>query len=142
MTDKAGLEDLKVPVKLKIAGLWAATMFCYVYADFFMLHEPGRLAGMNAGTLAPFGVATPMIMLGVSVMMVIPSVMVFLALVMPPSPSRWVNMALGAIYSGIIILTMIGAPPFYLFFGAVEVALTSTIVWYGWTWPSARNGET
>ena len=133
-------ENVAVPVKLKIAALWAAAMFCYVYADFFMLHEPGRLAHMNAGILAPFGRPTAAIMLGVSVMMVIPSVMVFLSLVLPPSVNRWANMALGSIYSVIIILTMVGAPLFYLFFGTVEVMLTSTIAWYCWTWPRIAAG--
>lgn len=142
MTENAlRFEDLKVPVKLKISGLWAATMFCYVYADFFALHEPGRLANMNAGILAPFGLATPMMMLGVAVMMVIPSVMVFLSLVLTPWINRWVNIVLGATYTIIIILTMIGAPLFYLFFGAVEVVLTSTIVRYGWTWPRMVAGS-
>lgn len=143
MTDGAKrpiFENLEVPVKLKLSALWAATMFCYVYADFFMLHEPGRLARMNEGILAPFGPATPVMMLGVSVMMVIPSVMVFLALVLPPAANRWANIALGAAYSIIILLTMIGAPLFYLLFGTVEVALTATIVWYGWTWPRMAAG--
>jgi hypothetical protein len=143
MTQGAGrptFENYEVPVKLKISALWAAVMFCYVYADFFALHEPGRLANMNAGILAPFGRASAGIMLGVSVMMAIPSVMVFFPLVLPPAASRWVNMVLGATYTIIIVLTMIGAPPFYLFFGAVEVALTSAIVWYGWTWPKTAAG--
>ena len=141
MTDGAKrFEDLEIPVKLKISALWAAVMFCYVYADFFMLHEPGRLAHMNAGILAPFGRPTAGIMLGVSVMMVIPSVMVFLSLVLPPSVNRWTNMALGSIYSVIILLTMIGAPLFYLFFGTVEVILTAAIVRYGWTWPRIASG--
>src|ERR1051326_7273262 len=104
------LEDMKVPVRLKIAGLWTAVMFCYVYADFFALHEPGRLAHMNAGILAPFGRATDSVMLGVSAMMVIPSVMVFFSLVLSPAISRLVNGMLGAIYALIILLTMIGAP--------------------------------
>jgi MFS family permease len=138
MGDRAGrpvFEDIKVPVKLKISALWAAVVFCYIYADYFELYDPGKLASMNAGILGPFGPATATMMLGVSVMMAIPSVMVFLSLVLPPSSNRWTNMALGVIYSIIIILTMIGAPLFYLFFGAVEVAFTSTVVWYGWTWP-------
>jgi MFS family permease len=143
MTDGARrppFEDRAVPVKLKLSALWAAAMFCYVYADFFMLHEPGRLARMNDGILAPFGPATPAMMLGVSVMMVIPSVMVFLALVLPPAVNRWANIVLGAAYTIIILLTMIGAPLFYLFFGTVEVVLTATVVWYGWRWPRMAAG--
>jgi hypothetical protein len=138
MADEAGptvFEDIKIPVKLKISALWAAVMFCYIYADYFALYDPGRLASMNAGVLAPFGPATAAMMLGVSVMMAVPSVMIFLSLVLPPSASRWANIVLGTTYSIIILLTMIGAPLYYLFFGIVEVALTSAIVWYGWTWP-------
>ena len=30
-----GLEDIKVPVKLKLAALWASSMFLYIYVDYF-----------------------------------------------------------------------------------------------------------
>jgi Family of unknown function (DUF6326) len=128
-------EDLKVPVKLKISALWAAIIFCYIYADYFALHIPGKLAQMNAGIIAPLGPATPLVLLGVSVMMAIPSVMVFLSVILPAPINRWANMIVGVIYTVIIILTMIGAPLFYLFYGTVEVVLTLLIVCYGWTWP-------
>ena len=128
-------EDLKVPVKIKISALWAAIIFCYIYADYFALYTPGKLVQMNAGIIAPLGAATPGVMLGVSVMMIVPSVMVFLSVILPASVNRWANMVIGMIYTIIIILTMIGAPSFYLLFGTVEVLLTLLIVWYGWTWP-------
>ncbi len=38
-----GLEDLKINVKIKLAALWASVMFCYIYADYFGLYEPGKL---------------------------------------------------------------------------------------------------
>ena len=134
------LEDFKAPPKLKICALWAATMFCYVYGDYFGLFMPGRLAEMNAGEIGPLGSATLGVLLGVSIMMAIPSVMVFLSLVLPPSPNRRINIVLGVAYAAIMLLTTLGAPPFYVFFGVLEISLNSAIVWCAWTWPR-RIGE-
>lgn len=128
-------QDFKPPVKLKLAALWASLMFCYIYADFFGLFMPGRLARMNNGIMSPIGEATPYVLLWTSVMMAVPSLMVFAALIVRPSINRWLNIVLGLLYAAIIVLTMIGAPPFYLFFGAVEVALSLAIVWYASRWP-------
>ena len=120
---------------LKLCLLWAATMFCYIYGDYFGLFLPGRLAEMDRGIIGPLGAATPSVLLGVTVMMIVPSVMVFLPLVLTPRVNRVLNSALGAAYSGIMLATMPGAPPFYLLFGVVEVALTLAIVWFAWRWP-------
>jgi hypothetical protein len=114
-------------------------MFCYIYADFFGLFVKARLAGMNAGIMNPIGPASEQVLLGTSVMMAIPSLMVFLPLPMRPAFNHWVNAVLGLVYAGIIGLTMIGAPLFYLFFGTVEVVLSSVIVWYAWKVAESRD---
>jgi hypothetical protein len=132
------LEDFKPPVKLKLSTLWAAVMFCYVYGDFFGLFVPGRLAQMNQGIIAPLGAATPGVMVGVSAMMAVPSLMVFLTLVLKTSISRWTNFAMGLAYTVIMILTLPGAPLFYLFLAAIEIALTLLIAWYALRWPRAH----
>lgn len=132
-----GFEDFNPPVKLKLAVFWAALMFCYVYADFFGLFVPGRLADMNNGIMSPIGNATPAVLLATSVMMIIPSLMVIAALLLRPGINRWLNIAFGILYAGIILLTMAGAPPFYLLFGTVEVALSLSIAAYAWRWPRA-----
>ncbi len=41
--NKAALEDFQVPTRIKISALWASTMFCYVYGDYFGLFSPGTL---------------------------------------------------------------------------------------------------
>ncbi|MEQ1548033.1 MAG: DUF6326 family protein [Chakrabartia sp.] len=136
--NKADFEDFRVPTRIKISALWASTMFCYVYGDYFGLFSPGTLMAMNAGIMGPLGKATPTIMLSVSLMMIIPSVMVFLSLILPATANRWINVVLGLAYSAIMLLTMMGAPLFYVFFGIVEVCLTLTIVWYSWSWPREK----
>lgn len=129
------LDDLKVNARIKISALWASTMFCYVYGDFFGLFKPGRLADMMAGKMGPLGQTTQGVLLGVSVMMAIPSLMVFLSLVLKPNASRWANIVFGALFTAIMLVTMPGTWTFYLFFGAVEVLLTASIVWHAWNWP-------
>jgi hypothetical protein len=134
-SDKGPLEAFRVPTPLRLGALWAATMLCYVYGDFFGLFSPGRVMEMNRGIMGPLGVATPGIVVAVSLMMAIPSVMIYLSLVLPPTIDRWINILLGLAYTAIMLLTMPGAPPFYLVLGAIEVALTIGIVVTALAWP-------
>ncbi len=36
------MEDVRIPVKMKLSALWAALMLLYIYADHFSLFRPGR----------------------------------------------------------------------------------------------------
>lgn len=128
-------EDAKIPVRLKIALTWAAAMFCYLYGDFFALHQPGRLATMLEGRLPPLGEVTQLVLLGVSVSMAIPACMVILTLVVPVAAARWSNVFVGLVYTAFVAVTMPGAWAFYLFFGTVDMALTLLIVWFALRWP-------
>ena len=74
------LNDIKVHVKIKISGLWASAMFCYLYGNFFWLYQPGKLQRMLDGKMDPFGPTTQGVLLGTTVSMAIPAVMVFLSL--------------------------------------------------------------
>lgn len=129
------LENAKINVKMKLSALWASVMFCYVYGDYFGLHKPGTLQEMIAGKMGPLGETTQGVLLGTSALMAIPSLMVFLSLVLPSVVNRWTNIVLGTLYTAIILITMPGAWYFYLFLGVIEAVLTALIVWYAWTWP-------
>ena len=133
---KAGstLDDIKLHVKIKISGLWVSVMLCYIYGDYFGLYVPGALQKMLEGKMGPLGPTTQGVLLGTSLMMAIPSVMVFLSLALKPNLNRWLNIILGVIYTVIILITMWDWA-FYIFLGIVEVVLTALIVWYAWTWP-------
>ncbi len=135
-TKNAGraLDDIKIHVKLKLSALWASVMFCYIYADYFGLYVPGSLQGMLEGKIAPLGPTTQGVLVATSAMMAVPSVMVFLSLALKPALGRPANIVLGALYTLIILTTMWGWA-FYVFYGVIEVALTSLIVWHAWNWP-------
>ena len=86
--------------------------------------------------MVPLGATTQGILVGTSVMLAIPGLMVFLSLVLRANLSRWLNIIFGTLYTIIILITMLGAWAFYIFYGIVEVTLTALIVWYAWEWPT------
>ncbi len=134
----AALDDIKIHVKVKISALWVSVMFCYIYADYFGLYVPGALQRMMEGKMGPLGPTTQGVLLGASLMMAIPSVMVFLSLALKAKLNRWVNIVLGTLYTVIILITMRDWA-FYIFFGVIEVTLTSLIVLYAWKWPKQQT---
>ena len=129
------MKDAAVHVKIKLAGIWASVMFCYIYADYFGLYVPGKLQHMLAGTMGPLGHVSQGVLLGTSIMMAIPSIMIFLCLATPARLNRALNIAFGALYTLIILVTMWDWW-FFIFFGVIEVTLTLLAVWYAWRWPT------
>jgi hypothetical protein len=130
----ATLDDIKVHVRFKLFALWSSVMFCYIYGDYFELYQPGKLQGMIAGRTA-LGAVSQGALLGMAMIMAIPSLMAFLSLVLPSSVNRRLNIILGAAYTVIMILAIQGGWHFYILFGLIEIVLTTLVVWYAWTWP-------
>jgi len=86
------------------------------------------------------GATTPMKRLAASIVMTIPSAMVFLSLALGPRLSRALNIVFGTIYS-LLMLTISANSlsvwkTFYVYFGITEVMITLVIVYYAWTWPT------
>lgn len=133
------LEEYRAPAKLKLAALWASTMFCYIYGDYFGLYVRGTVADINRGIMGPLGRATPGILVGVSIMMAIPSLMVALSLLLPAVASKWANMILGLVYTAIMAMSLPGSEPFYVMFGVIEMALTLAIAIVAFRWPRAAD---
>ena len=133
---RPGLEDAKINVKIKLSALWVSVMFCYIYADYFGLFVPGALQSMLNGQMRPLGATTQGVLLGTSLMLAIPSVMIFLSVALPPKLNRSLNIAVGAFYTGIILITM-WSWAFFIFYGVIEISLTSLVVYYAWRWPRA-----
>ena len=132
------LEDFKVPVKLKLAVLWTSVMFCYIYCDYFELYTPGKLQGMLQARLGPLGQVTQGVLIGTSLMMAIPSLMIFLSITLAPRPSRWLNLVFGTLYTALMVMLAIQADwYFYRGFAGLEAVLTALAVWYAWRWPRA-----
>src|SRR5262245_48196991 len=109
------LEDVGVPVKLKLAALWTATMFLFAYGDIFTLYRAERVREILDGRLGDIEV-TQAFLLATSVYVAIPSLMVFLSLALRPGASRWVNVVVGAVYAVTIIGSAVGEDWAYFIF--------------------------
>ena len=139
MSNGIDLEDFKINVKFKLSALWTAVMFCYIYGDYFSIYVPKKIEGfINGDTMLD----SPLKLFAASVLMVIPSLMVFLSLVSKPKINKWLNIVFGAIYTAIMLLIAFTsiAPwwTFYVFLAIVESCITSLVVWYAWTWPKQK----
>lgn len=130
------LEEYRPPTKVKLAALWASTMFCYAYGDYFGLFVTGALTDMNRGIMGPLGQATSGVLVGVALMMAVPSLMVALSLLLPARLCKWVSVILGIAYTAIMAVSMPGSEPFYMMLGVIEIALTLAITIIAFRWPS------
>jgi hypothetical protein len=127
-----------IPTKLKLSALWASTMFCYIYCDYFELYTPGKLESMLQGDMEPLGSVTQGVLMGLSVVMAVPSLMVFLSVALPARYNKVLNIVVGAFFTLLMaLLTYSAGWYFYKFFAGIETVLTALVVRYAWRWPKA-----
>jgi hypothetical protein len=127
-------EPSNVNVRIKISALWTSMLFVFAYVDLFSLYRPDFRADLEAGEVGGFTV-NQSFLLGTTVYVVIPSLMVFGALILRPRVNRIANIALSIVYTLTIIASAIGEWSYYLLGSAFEIALLAAIVYYAWTWP-------
>jgi hypothetical protein len=134
------LEDVKINVKIKLAALWVAVMFLFLYADYFTLYLPGIIEDAIAGKIGPFP-TTQVVLLAAMTLMTIPSLMVFLSLTLKPKANRWTNIVVGILFIVVQLSSLFIEEPwaYYIFGTIVEVVLLSLIVWYAWKWPKQEG---
>jgi hypothetical protein len=133
------LEDVKINVKFKISALWIAVMFLYAYVDIFSLFKPGIIEGIMAGKMAIFQINQIFLFL-TTLYILIPSMMVFLSLVLKSKVSRWTNVVVAIVYLVSILGGCIGETwAFYIFGSIAESLLLLFIIWYAWKWPKQES---
>lgn len=114
-------QESKIPVQVKLSALWASLMSCYIYCDHLGLYVKGSVMKMNDGLMGPLGVATPQILIGVSILMAIPALMIGLSVNLKDSFVKWLNMVVAIIYISVQLLTIPGSEPFYILYSIVEI---------------------
>jgi len=53
---RSALADVRVPLRLKLSALWAATMFLFAYGDIFTGYRSGVVEDLRHGELGGFEV--------------------------------------------------------------------------------------
>jgi len=129
------LEDVKINVKIKLAALWVAVNLLYLYVDVYSFFRPGIIEDAIAGKVWEFQI-TQVWLLGVIILMTIPSLMVFLSLTLSAKANRWANIIVGIFEIVFVVSGVIGESwVYYIFASIVEVVLLLLIVRYAWKWP-------
>jgi hypothetical protein len=130
------LEDIKAPVRVKLAALWATLMFVYVYVDILSFYRPGVIEDILAGTVWKLEI-TQTWALGALGLMTIPILMVFLSLVLPAQANRMTNIIVASLYVVVSVGNAVGEPWVYYsaFAALVEVVVLALVIRYSWTWP-------
>jgi len=133
------LEDIKVPVKLKLAALWASSMFLYIYVDYFALYMPGKIEGILAGKIFVFDISYVFLLIAL-ISVTIPALMIYLSVALPAKVNRWANIIIAAVYIPYTLFNLAGETWAHMVFGAaVEVVLLLLIIRYAWKWPKQES---
>jgi hypothetical protein len=134
MAARPNLEPFNVNVRIKLSALWTSMLFVFAYVDLFSLYRRDFRADIEAGEIGGFTIDQTFLV-GTTVYIVIPSLMVFVALVLRPRADRIANIALAIVYALTIVGGAIGEWGYYILGSAVELALLGGVVYYAWTWP-------
>lgn len=133
--NRRGLEDVQVPVRLKLSALWVVTMFLYVYVDIFAFYKPGTIDDILVGRVWEFDISQGWA-LGALVLMTIPGLMIFLSLTLPARAARMTNLVVASLFVLVSVGNAAGETWAFVWFGsAVESVLLLVIIRYAWSWP-------
>lgn len=131
-----GLQDFEINIKFKLAALWASVTLLYLYGDYFELYIPGKVAGLISGENI---LGSPVKLLGASILLAIPSLMVCVSIIAKPLLNRWLNIVSGFLLSTVTFLIVFASVSswriFYSIYAFVETIITVSIIWYAFKWP-------
>src|ERR687886_3055191 len=98
MAAETTLKPFDVNVRIRISALWASLLFVFAYVDLFSLYRGDFRADLEAGEVGGFTI-NQSFLVGTTVYVVVPSLMVFCALILRPRVNRIANIALSVVYA-------------------------------------------
>ena len=127
-----------IDVRIRMAALWATTMMIFAYVDLFSLFRPDFRAALDQGKVFVFDVGQPFL-LGLTIYVIIPSLMIYLSLVMPRRLNRVVSISLAGLYAITIVGGAVGEWSYYVLGSVVEVVLLALVIHHSWTWRAPKT---
>lgn len=102
-------EDPKVNIKIRIAGLWIASMFLFIYVDYFGLFIPGVLEKIIEGEVAHTGIEVNQLFLfGAMALMMVSALMIAASLLLRARLNRLTNITVGSLEIVVLLVGLIG----------------------------------
>lgn len=134
MTNTPAHHNDPIDTRLKISALWTATLFVFAYVDLFSLYRPDFRADIESGKVSSFDINQTFLFF-VTLYIIIPSLMIYLTLVMRPRLNRIVNIVVAALYAITIVGSAIGDWNYFILGSVIEALLLAVVVYHAWTWP-------
>jgi uncharacterized protein DUF6326 len=131
-------QDYWINPRIKIAALWTAMLFIFVYVDLFGFFRSDVRADIEAGKIFAFTIGQG-VLLGMTIYIMVPSLMVLLSLVLPVRVTRMANLVLAVLYAVTVAGGAIGEWNYYILGSLTEAALLAGVAYYAWTWPKATD---
>jgi len=130
------LEDLRMPVRAKLAAAWTSFMFLYIYVDYLHLYKPGVIDDILAGVVFKFDISQTFVVISLT-LVAIPILMILLSTTLPARANRTLNLVVASLYIPFSAFNVLGGS-WILFYGlgvVIEVILLAYILRSAWTWP-------
>ncbi|AUI57750.1 DUF6326 family protein [Amycolatopsis sp. BJA-103] len=132
------LEDLRMPVRVRLAAAWTSFMFLYIYVDYLALYKPGFLDGLLAGVVHKFETGPTFVTIALT-LMAVPILMILLSATLPARVNRAINLVVATLYIPVSMFNATGETWTYSYFYGIsiglEVLLLAFILRSAWTWP-------
>jgi hypothetical protein len=117
-------------VQIKLSGLWVALMLTYLLGDVLRIFSGDFNAGEIGGTPV-----SPLVYLGLAILMVIPIFMVFLSLTLAHPVNRGANIVIAILLFGFNLIGLPTYPAAYdKFLIVVGLVFNALTVWHAWHW--------
>ncbi|RAJ25131.1 hypothetical protein LX77_01432 [Gelidibacter algens] len=133
------LMNFEINTKLKLAFLWTAVTFMYIYGDYFELYIPQKVEGLITGNNL---LDSPIKLFFASFLLAIPALMIVVSILLKPIINKWLNIIIGLFFTGIMLLIALSSfnpwRYFYTFYAIIESILTIVIVWNAFKWPKQQ----
>lgn len=140
------LEDQKPNTKVRLALLWVALMFFYIYNDIFSIWQPEHVQQLMDGELEGVEI-TQSILFGGAALMAIPSLMILLSLTLKATVNRVLNIAVGVLQLLVLLGTQFVGESgsdtwlYWRLFEVLEAVFLAIIIWTAWTWPHTLDSN-
>ena len=92
--------------KIKIAVLWLFYEVAFLADMVLGFMEPGAIEQIMAGEIGDMQIG-PELLLLFAIILLVPLVMAFLSLTLKDSTNRWVNIIVGIVFTGLMLIALI-----------------------------------
>jgi hypothetical protein len=116
------LEDLRMPVRAKLAAAWTSFMFLYIYVDYLHLYKPGVIDDILAGVVFKFDISQTFVVISLT-LVAIPILMILLSTTLAARANRTLYLVVASLYIPYSVFNAAGESWDWAFFYRLSIGL-------------------